>query len=328
MCNKIRSSLYANPTYDWMVKDLGLSSSVSPAGELSSTEMKLWRMSSTSEKGIPEHIRTFQLFSSPSREIVTCISVNEESDLLVLGCKSGSIYYIQENILIHRHCSPVRFSTSLDGPVTGLHLLLSDDKSSFFLYALNASSTSCFLFPHRAHAAATCHTLDRSNGCRRHCSCLTDQNECIVARDNGLFRFRGLESIGCYAFDGVKQTIGSYKDCMLVCSEREGVQLVTIYNLKAHFIEYQGQMRRWTLPSSLMCSDGALEAAIDSFSEWGDIFILTRHHSVFCYHRLDLQSKLKVLYDHKLFELALTVAHSNDLYYGSIVEIHKLSCLS
>ena len=64
-----------------------------------------------------------------------------------------------------------------------------------------------------------------------------------------------------------------------------------------------------------MRSDGAVEAAVASFCEWGDIF---------CYHRLDLQSKLKVLYDHKLFELALTVAHSNDLYYGSIVEIHKL----
>ena len=244
MSNKIRSSLYANPTYDWMVKDLGLSPAVSPAGELSATEMKLWRMSSTTENGIPEPIRTFQLFSTPSNEIVTCISVNEENDLVVLGCKSGSIYYIQENLLVRRHCSPVRFSTSLDGPVTGLHLLLGDDKSSFFLYALTASSTSCFLFPRRVQASATCHILDRSNGCRRRFSCVTDQNECIVARDNGLFRFRGLESIGCYAFDGVKQTIGSYKDCMLVCCEREGVQLVTIYNLKAHFIEYQGQMRR------------------------------------------------------------------------------------
>ena len=71
MSNKIRSSLYANPTYDWMVKDLGLSPAVSPAGELSATEMKLWRMSSTTENGIPEPIRTFQLFSTPSNEIVT-----------------------------------------------------------------------------------------------------------------------------------------------------------------------------------------------------------------------------------------------------------------
>lgn len=72
-----------------MVKDLGLSPAVSPAGELSATEMKLWRMSSTTENGIPEPIRTFQLFSTPSNEIVTCISVNEENDLVVLGCKSG-----------------------------------------------------------------------------------------------------------------------------------------------------------------------------------------------------------------------------------------------
>lgn len=60
------------------------------------------------------------------------------------------------------------------------------------------------------------------------------------------------------------------------------------------------------------------------FTEWGDLFISTTQHSVFCLHKIDLQSKLNVFYKEKLFTLALTVACNNNLYYNSIVEIHKL----
>lgn len=64
------------------------------------------------------------------------------------------------------------------------------------------------------------------------------------------------------------------------------------------------------------------------FTEWGDLFILTTQHSVFCLHKIDLQSKLNVFYKEKLFTLALTVACNNNLYYNSIVEIHKLYLFS
>lgn len=60
------------------------------------------------------------------------------------------------------------------------------------------------------------------------------------------------------------------------------------------------------------------------FGEWGDVFIKTENHSIFCLHKLDLQSKLAVLYKEKLFPMALSLAHSNNLSYSSIVEIHKL----
>lgn len=62
----------------------------------------------------------------------------------------------------------------------------------------------------------------------------------------------------------------------------------------------------------------------ETLSQWGDVFLFTNNHSVFCLHKLDLQTKLAVLYKQKLFSLALTIAHSNDLYYNSIVEIHQM----
>ena len=59
------------------------------------------------------------------------------------------------------------------------------------------------------------------------------------------------------------------------------------------------------------------------FTEWGDLFILTQQHSVFCFHKVDLQTKLEVFYKEKLFSLALKVAQQNNLYYQDIADIHR-----
>lgn len=125
ICKTVRASLYANPTYDWMVKDLGLSPVVSPLDSSSPIEMKLWRMK-TKETEAPECIRTFSL-----PETVTCVCANEDNEILVLGCKSGTIYYIQGDLSRSRRCNPIRFSHSFDSPITGVHIIYSEVK---FIY--------------------------------------------------------------------------------------------------------------------------------------------------------------------------------------------------
>ena len=147
----------------------------------------------------------------------------------------------------------------------------------------------------------------------------------MVARDGGLFRFRGMERVGCYAIPGPKQCIGCFKDCMLVCSVHDNSQLITIYNLQAHFIEYQAILQRFILKIRIRIRDDHTEWVQEALSQWGDVFLFTDNHSIFCLHRLDLQTKLAILYKQKLYALALTIAHSNDLYYNSIVEIHQMS---
>ena len=97
--------MYANPTYDWMAKDLGLSPVVPPLDSSAPTEMKLWRMK-TVDTETPECIRTF-----PLPEVVTCVCANEDNEILV----SRS-----------RRCNPIRFSHSFDSPITGLHMFYSE----------------------------------------------------------------------------------------------------------------------------------------------------------------------------------------------------------
>ena len=197
--------------------------------------------------------------------------------------------------------------------------------STLLLYCTSSTRTGVFSIVLSTRRNITFTSLSDSNGCERGCSCITDQHEFIVGRSTGLYRFQNGEECGCYSIPGAKQFVQSFKDCIFVSDSHEDKQRITIYNMQAHFIEYQGYVLRSWCAHSVIHRNGKSETITDVYTEWGDIFITTAEHSVFCYHKLDLQTKLHTLYEQKLFSVALTLAHNNNLYYGSIVEIHKLS---
>lgn len=160
----------------------------------------------------------------------------------------------QGDLIRSKWVQPSAFEFHFDSAVTSLHFARSDASSSsqksdsspllLLLYATSASETGVFSLQPSAKRGSRYTSLD-SNGCRRGCACLTDTGELIVGRRDGLFRFRGLDSVGCYALEGEKQCVASFKDCLLVGSRTDsGAQRVTIYNPQAHFVEFQGRLER------------------------------------------------------------------------------------
>ena len=69
----------------------------------------------------------------------------------------------------------------------------------------------------------------------------------MVGNDEGVIRFNGVDNIGNYAFAGRKQAVRSFKDCLLVCTNNDEDQVITIYNVQGHFIEYRGFLTRYVL---------------------------------------------------------------------------------
>ena len=86
------------------------------------------------------------------------------------------------------------------------------------------------------------------------CSTTSERGELLVGNDEGVVRFSGVDNIGNYAFAGRKQAVRSFKDCLLVCTEKDGEQVITIYNVQGHFIEYHGFLARYVWKR--MNSDG------------------------------------------------------------------------
>lgn len=118
-CKIIRGSLYANPTYEHMVKSMGLDPVVSPLNSSISTELKLWKV----EGGKMDCVKTLPLFPSSSPDYITSLCVNEESDLLVLGTESGNVYAVHGNLTRMKQPKIISLTSSLQLPVTNLHII-------------------------------------------------------------------------------------------------------------------------------------------------------------------------------------------------------------
>lgn len=313
VANEYRKSLLLNAKYEKMVRDLGLLPEVTSASQVAN-ELKVWRMGVLDESGNPVCARTLQLTPSTSVEVITAIAISDDNDLMCIGCQSGMVYYVYGDLIRSKWLQPSAFEYHFNSAITNLHFARGDSADQLLLYALSEHETGVFTLQNSSKRGGQ-YSLLESNGCIRGCSCVTDTSELIVGRTDGLFRFRGFDSVGCYAFEGPKQFVCSFKDCLLVATLSDaGEQRITIYNLQAHFIEFQGLLTRNDHP----------DLADYVFSEWGDIFIKTVNHSIFCLHKLDLQSKLAVLYKENLYTMALTLAHNNGLSYNSIIQIHKL----
>ena len=98
MANQYRKSLASNLKYEWILKDLCLSETVSTPEGAPRNEVKLWKMSTHDESENPVCLRTFQLFQANSNEVITALAVDEENDMLCVGCQSGLLFYIQVSL--------------------------------------------------------------------------------------------------------------------------------------------------------------------------------------------------------------------------------------
>ena len=96
--------------------------------------------------------------------------------------------------------------------------------------------------------------------------------------------------------------------------DENGQQVVTIYNLANEFIEYGVTLFR----------NGKTEYISFILNVWGMILIVTRTHTVFGLKEKDLQTKLNSLFEKHQYEIALSIAQSNQIDYNGLLDIHRM----
>ena len=121
-CKTIRTSLYANPTYEKMIKSMGLDPVVVPLNSSISTELKLW----TVAKGKLNCVKTLQLFPSTDPEYISSMCVDEESELIIIGTVSGKVFAIRGDLGRMKNCKAISLTSSPYSAITNLHILPSD----------------------------------------------------------------------------------------------------------------------------------------------------------------------------------------------------------
>jgi len=135
---------------------------------------------------------------------------------------------------------------------------------------------------------------DEEGGANRHCSVLNDELKLVCGRD-AVFFYDAEEKGNCYVFDGPKKALLCFNTYLLVVTEDNKRDMVTIYDLKNKLIAYQERFQPIT-------------AVV---AEWGSIFVLTKQQ-FFQLNEKDLPAKMEALFSRNLYTIAISLALSQN----------------
>eukprot|EP00945_MAST-04E_sp_MAST-4E-sp1_P004799 g4799.t1 len=175
--------------------------------------------------------------------------------------------------------------------------------------------------------------LEASVGGEAGCSCVNASGILIVCRDDGIFMYNAEDSRGCYALNGPKAGIYSYKHYACLVSIERGLHRLSVYDTNSKFVALTMTLRSGNSnrrranrsPSSgvqgnspvkaeyskdlilqaMLLSDGS---AMHLVSTGGIVFLTTSTRRLYSLEEKTLMEKLNALYKKHMYSIALKIA--------------------
>ena len=172
-----------------------------------------------------------------------------------------------------------------------------------------------YMFPRNSRRFIDYVSIDSEHGCDVNCCCLHTEGEILIGNASGIHIADETGVTKEFPILGKKKYVIMVKNSAVVGSfDDNGQQVVTVLDLHNEFMEYGVTLFR----------NGKNEYISYILRVWGTIFVVTRTHTVFSLTEKDLQTKLKSLYERHQYEIALSVAQSNQMDYNGILDIHRM----
>eukprot|EP00808_Paulinella_micropora_P031042 g83159.t1 len=277
------------------------------------TCVKIWNLDQIDSTGVPVLARNLPIFSTKFPQVpVTSFTLTEDFTKLAVGLGNGAVMLFEGNIL--RANSKQDLLQREGACVTGVHFRESGNKLSLFVVS---TMQVLSFFPPYFSNQGTRIELDNEGGCELRCSVLTEEDassglgkQLVAARKEAVF-FYDEDSKGiCFGFDGLKKLVGWFSNYLVLVNEiatEPKKNTLTIYDLKNKFIAYAAKV----------------ETVVEVVAEWGALFILTASQKCYQLTEKDLASKLQMLYRKNLFQIAISLASSQDVGRSRIMDIYQ-----
>ena len=214
----------------------------------------------------------------------------------------------------------LEFHTQPDSSVKGGQLVS--------LFVATTSNLRCYRTAAPRHMLrAGGEELDQA-GCKVGCAVsatIDDSQFMVLAQPAGVFFFSPEDRGVCYASDLDKSRLAWFRGYLIVASTEatSGRCTVSVYDLKNKFVAFtlvpqSGGQRR---------GGGTAQRSpvvLDILSEWGAIFVLTQNHVMYQLVEKDTATKLEHLFKIHLFDIAISLAFSNNYDYANIMDIYRM----
>ena len=286
--------------------------------------IKVWNCDKRDKSGSPGMARSIRV-SVPGAKTqcsVTAICAHENTNIMAVGFKDGSVLLLKGNItrdrisknrVIHRELEPGVHITGLGfKPV---------DPNVVLMYSTNRAVYSYVIGENAEGGKETEVAL---GGCELNCCTLADHTQdhnFVVAKGETIY-FATPSVLGqCLVFDGAgeKVMLRWYRGYLIVVATggkmsrhvsssvpgAKDPMTIFIYDVQNKFAAYQ-----FTYPCRV----------IDVLSEWGCIIVLLRDGKIYRLEEIDTKTKIDTLFKKNLYPIAISLAKSHS-YSDGLVDI-------
>lgn len=265
--------------------------------------IKLWKIFQHHQYTLVQTIKPFnKLDESP----IMAVSYLDDLSQFALGLGSGALLLIEGDLLRGR------FSRKLvigSGPcITGLHFQSDPDSRDSWLYVTTISTVSTYFLKDSSNIRMQ--PLDSFQGCQINCSVLTSKQGMLAVAMPQLVMFFQKDDLGSsYGFDRSKKLISWFGNYLVVVNDdhRGGKCILRIYDLSNQFVAYTGNFPEIT----------------HVVSEWGALFVFTASGNTYRLQELDLNRKIETLFKKNSYDIAISLARTQNVDESHLAEIFK-----
>lgn len=268
---------------------------------------KVWNLAKVNKKGPTQCLRSVKVMNPRP----CAFGVSENGQFMAIGFQRGNVSLYRGDISRDRS-KTLKPLTAGNQPIVGI--AFKHHERATYMYV--CSNSGVYVFNLLSKDRETKLELDRDTTELRCCELQTGHTEThfMIGRDDAIYCYTFDGRGPCYVLDGEKQFIKWFRNHLIVVSAFKSAMPsgsvqsnITVIDITNKFIVFSAQMER----------------IVAVFIEFGTCFIVTDDNVVHHLSEKDLQSKLALLYQKNSFDIAVRIAHSQQLDNDTLVDIYR-----
>lgn len=285
-------------------------------------QVSLWDLNRKTKDG-NQHLHSYVNVSNGSNTFpLSAFAINKDYSVMGFGYADGTVI-ISRGDVIHDRGARQRVVYNSSSPITGLEFYEDSDSKSTVLYVTSVSQILT-VPTHGRNLGKAEVMLDKSEGCAVGCATLdSDEQTLVVARDERIVYFNSKLRGESFVFDVPKKKIFVYKQYLVLTTQTSAsptqntvlsnlidssTSRVIIIDTINKYIAFSGQI-----------SNGVKEI----FEQWDRINILGADGILYAVKEKDLKSRLDILKQRHLYDLAIQIAAGLNAGRSVIIQIER-----
>ncbi|KAK7205492.1 hypothetical protein BZA70DRAFT_295277 [Myxozyma melibiosi] len=260
---------------------------------------------------------------------ISAVALAEDFSIIAVGFENGHVVHVRGDLL-HDKGLKQKIIYESPAPVTGLEFYEASKTSLLYISTTERIVTAWTTGKNQGSLARVL----EEKGCAKGCMGIKKATgEILVAREDAIYFYTPYGRGPLYVYEGPKSQLFVYKSYIGIVSPNNAA---TDSNVQSSVRKYVGatassadpyETAQFTIldtDNKFVAYTGQFAGGVKSiFTEWGDLYVLGGDGQLYRHQERDLASKLEILYQRNLYNLALTLASNAGADEKRILSIYK-----